>query len=278
MKKSEAATCITFQIPFFDKLGCRIQGDGPVVISEIVDSNVFSENQNGKLNYFDGSPSSVRDLCDQGLRPRVGDVLVSLDDTVLIHLNSSQVQSLTAKLFSFYSPNPSCPQVNRLIKSLLLQRKERDHPPPIQLVLRRYDVSKEADLLKHDRKVKLIEEELLKSSDRTATAEKSVSVDSTEESKTETVVSRMVPEVLTVDEAGWDHQRARVDLHCKISVDHEISASVSRLESQVFFISSEIFDFVSLDARCSSESRDSERILLGSSLEKCWPVVDWTHS
>jgi hypothetical protein len=105
-RKAEASS-VTFQIPFFEKLGCRIQGDGPVVISEIIDSNAFSENQTGQLKYFSGDPVAVRELCDQGLRPQVGDLLVSLNDTVLIHLNSSQVSlphSLSFLISSGESP------------------------------------------------------------------------------------------------------------------------------------------------------------------------------
>lgn len=91
VKESDASPSITFQITFFEKLGCRIQGDGPVVVSEIIDSNVYLENQIAKLKYFTGNSASIRELCNQGLRPQVGDLFVSLNDIVLLHLNSSQV-------------------------------------------------------------------------------------------------------------------------------------------------------------------------------------------
>jgi hypothetical protein len=109
--------------------------------------------------------------------------------------------------------------------------------------LRRYEVSREPEILKHDRKVRLIEEELLKSSDGTAslaatsTTSGAAAVtpeNSNQESFENPIPAPIpIPEVLTAEEVRWDHQKARVDLHCKIAVDHEISTTISRLQSEV---------------------------------------------
>ena len=82
---------ISYECFFSNQLGCRIQGDGPTLVTMITNPETVSKISRGAIVERAGESSHVSYMLSQGLRPIVGDILVSVEDTTVLHLNSAQV-------------------------------------------------------------------------------------------------------------------------------------------------------------------------------------------
>lgn len=85
---------LTYDCYFIGQLGCRIQGDGPTLVTLIINPEIVGKILEGKLIESVGEESHVMALTAQGFRPIVGDVLVSVEDLTVVHLNSMEVLRL----------------------------------------------------------------------------------------------------------------------------------------------------------------------------------------
>ncbi len=86
----------------------------------------------------------------------------------------------------------------------------------ISMKLRRYQTNDDPQMLRHDRKVKLIETQILSESKFGSENEK---------------LQEPQGNILTEEEEKWNHQAARLDLHTKISVMREVSKAIDSLTS-----------------------------------------------
>jgi hypothetical protein len=90
--KDHVSSWITYDCYFISQLGCRIQGDGPTLVTLILNSETVSKLMEGKLIEQFGESDHLTFLSAQGYRPIIGDVLVSIEDVTVLHLNSIEIQ------------------------------------------------------------------------------------------------------------------------------------------------------------------------------------------
>ena len=88
-----APTFITFRCKFTTRLGCRIQGDGPVVVTQICDE-VAARDGPSTLISQQGDTFKLDALRSQGLRPMIGDVVTVVNGSSVLHLATEQLQRL----------------------------------------------------------------------------------------------------------------------------------------------------------------------------------------
>jgi hypothetical protein len=72
-------------------MGCRIQGNGPVLVTKITDGAIV-RNVPSSLLQQEGEAFKIDALCSQGIHPMIGDVLTMVNDTSVLHLTSQQLQ------------------------------------------------------------------------------------------------------------------------------------------------------------------------------------------
>lgn len=82
---------ISYECYFTSQLGCRIQGDGPTLVTLITNSETVSKLSRGTIVCRSGNEDHINFMMSQGMRPIIGDVLVAIDDITILHLNSAQV-------------------------------------------------------------------------------------------------------------------------------------------------------------------------------------------
>ena len=84
----ESYSYIKFECCFSGQIGCRIEGDGPVVVTTVNSDAVITS----ALQLSSHGDSEKTDmLSKKGLQPEIGDVLISVCDTNISHLNTVQV-------------------------------------------------------------------------------------------------------------------------------------------------------------------------------------------
>jgi hypothetical protein len=134
---------ITFRCQFKAKLGCRIQGDGPVLVTQITDGAVVRELPSSLLKR-EGEAFKTEILCEQGLYPMIGDVVTSVNGSSVLHLTTEQLQRF---LHRSKQKKESLQLSSRVAASTL----ERDGP---SFVKRRNSVSSSADSVRSRRNSK----------------------------------------------------------------------------------------------------------------------------
>jgi hypothetical protein len=82
---------LSYECFFTNQLGCRIQGDGPTLVTLITNPETVAKLPKGSIIERSGEQSHLDFMIGQGLRPVVGDVLVAVEDAAVLHLNSAQV-------------------------------------------------------------------------------------------------------------------------------------------------------------------------------------------
>mgnify|MGYP003386669835 FL=1 len=91
VEASSEMAYITFRCQFRAKLGCRIQGDGPVLVTQIMNAEAVKEFPSSLLKR-EGENFKTETLIDQGLHPMIGDVIMSVNGSSVLHLNTEQLQ------------------------------------------------------------------------------------------------------------------------------------------------------------------------------------------
>lgn len=82
---------VSYECFFSNQLGCRIQGDGPTLVTLITNPETVAKLSKGVVTERIGEKSHIEFMMAQGLRPIVGDVLVAVEEATVLHLNSAQV-------------------------------------------------------------------------------------------------------------------------------------------------------------------------------------------
>lgn len=79
----------------FQSLHFTIKGNGPVIVSNIASSTTSAAQEKGVLSNELVSQGGRVDQCEllasKGLTPRLGDVLVSIENDVMLHLDENEV-------------------------------------------------------------------------------------------------------------------------------------------------------------------------------------------
>jgi hypothetical protein len=88
---------IQFSCKFQGIAGCRVQGDGPVVISSIVDISARDAVMAGEVISEYGSNVHIEHLKSMCLIPNIGDVVVKIDGFAVSHLTSDQIETFINK-------------------------------------------------------------------------------------------------------------------------------------------------------------------------------------
>jgi hypothetical protein len=91
--EAEVGSFITFESTFSSRLGCRIQGDGPTLITLINNESAVLQLPLGRLVESVGNNEFINELLKIGLRPCVGDIVVAVEGLTVLHLNSMQVRN-----------------------------------------------------------------------------------------------------------------------------------------------------------------------------------------
>ena len=82
---------VTFRCQFKTRMGCRIQGDGPVIITQITQPEVVRELPSTLISR-EGEDFKTDFLLEQGLYPMIGDIVTSVNGTSVLHLTTPQLQ------------------------------------------------------------------------------------------------------------------------------------------------------------------------------------------
>jgi hypothetical protein len=90
---------IQFRCKFKEKLGCRIQGDGPILVTQIIDLDAVNEYP-GTLLKREGDVTITEKILSRGLHPTIGDVVVAVNNNSVSHLNAEQLQFFISRLKS----------------------------------------------------------------------------------------------------------------------------------------------------------------------------------
>jgi hypothetical protein len=159
LKKPEdhASSFITFECAFSGQLGCRIQGDGPTLVTLIIDPEIVLKIQEGKIIESVGDEAHITALTQHGFRPRIGDVLVAIEDINVSHLNSvevhryikrqkNKVKRTIQRAFSDRGMGTASETMSVSSSRTSVERK-------IKVSFRRHFVDNVEDIVKHDEKV-----------------------------------------------------------------------------------------------------------------------------
>ena len=85
----ETLTFLQYECTFQSRIGCRIQGDGPVVVTMILDpSQCIGE---GEVVDSQGEAEYLERLLCMGVKPCIGDIILSVDNIDVSHLSTDQV-------------------------------------------------------------------------------------------------------------------------------------------------------------------------------------------
>jgi hypothetical protein len=81
---------ITYSCTFLSKLGCVIQGDGPVFITS-VDGQADAVIVDCKILEREGDPDKVEKLLAYGIQPAIGDIIIVIESMHVAHIGQDQV-------------------------------------------------------------------------------------------------------------------------------------------------------------------------------------------
>jgi hypothetical protein len=167
---------ITYDCYFVSQLGCRIQGDGPSLVTLILNPEIVSKIIEGQLietssivsrahpegtvtvtvteEEREREKEQLSSLSAHGYRPIIGDVLVAIEDTKVLHLNSIEVQrfikrqKLKLKRLAEMANNSAAGDCASVSSSRSgLERR-------VKVTFRRHFVNNVDDLVTHDAKVR----------------------------------------------------------------------------------------------------------------------------
>lgn len=167
------AAYITFRCLFKAKLGCRIRGDGPVLVTQITDGKVVAEAPSTLLRR-EGASHKTEALCKQGIFPMIGDVVTSVNGSSVLHLTTEQLQRFLHRskqkkavqqqqAASFSAPNRVDPSVDS--RESMRSRRDSASSSASQFALtvcfRRYYIDDVEDVVKGDNYFKMMAEGLV---------------------------------------------------------------------------------------------------------------------
>jgi hypothetical protein len=154
-----ASSFITYDCSFSGQLGCRIQGDGPTLVTLILNPETVLKIQEGKLIESVGEEEHLTQLSQYGFRPMVGDVLVAIEETSVLHLNSIEIQrylkrqknKVKRSIQKEYSESSGLGVAVSETMSVSSYRSVVERK--VKVTFRRHFVDNVEDIVKHDEKV-----------------------------------------------------------------------------------------------------------------------------
>eukprot|EP00602_Paraphysomonas_sp_CaronLab_P005081 CAMPEP_0185033702 /NCGR_PEP_ID=MMETSP1103-20130426/22923_1 /TAXON_ID=36769 /ORGANISM="Paraphysomonas bandaiensis, Strain Caron Lab Isolate" /LENGTH=1391 /DNA_ID=CAMNT_0027570077 /DNA_START=374 /DNA_END=4549 /DNA_ORIENTATION=- len=158
--ESGVSSYISFACYFSSQLGCRIQGDGPVLVTLIVNPETLARLNKGTVVEKVGDDEHIASLMEDGLKPRVGDVLVSVEDVNVLHLNTAQIQRFIVRQRNkirkqFKKESDLISETESIATSRISTYTDRK----MKVIFRRHYVNNVDDIERHDRRVKMLAEE-----------------------------------------------------------------------------------------------------------------------